>query len=166
MGAWRYYRTPPGQRDQLPPIQKPKFWIPIILLLILIFIKDTFGGFAPLIKKPLDAAEVLFVNHAALMLIGFPVALNQVARVMGLAWARGLFSSILSEPVVYAATAQTSGVHHAFSVAMAAFYAIVGLAVAFVVWLVGQSFDVPVMIYASPLKSRRSFVGSITHLFH
>ena len=39
MGIWRYYRTPPGQRDELPLIQKPKFWISIIVLLILIFIK-------------------------------------------------------------------------------------------------------------------------------
>src|SRR6516162_11472824 len=90
IGGWQYYHTPRAQRDQLPLIQKPKFWIPIMLLLILIFIKDTFGGLAPLIKKPLDAAEVLFVNHAALVLVAFPVVLNQVARVMGLESLRGL----------------------------------------------------------------------------
>ena len=36
-----------------------------------------------MIKKPLEAAEVLFVNHASLVLIAFPVVLNQVAQVMG-----------------------------------------------------------------------------------
>jgi len=55
-----------------------------MVLLVLIFIKETFGGFAPLIKKPLDAIEVLLVNHASLVLIVFPVVMNQVARVMGL----------------------------------------------------------------------------------
>src|SRR3974377_2010117 len=115
MGVWQYYHTPRAQRDQLPLIQKPKFWIPTMWLLVLIFIKDTIGGFAPLIKKPLDAAEVLFVNHAGLVLIAFPVVLNQVARVMGFQSLRGLFAFVLSEPVVYAATAQTSGVHHAFT---------------------------------------------------
>ena len=129
MGVWQYYRTPRAQRDQLPLIQKPKFWIPIMVLLILIFTKDTFGGFAPLIKKPLDAAEVLFVNHAGLVLIAFPVVLNQVARVMGFQSLRGLFAFVLSEPSVYAATAQTSGVHHAFTVATAVLYSLVGLAV-------------------------------------
>jgi hypothetical protein len=150
IGAWRYYHTPQSQRDQLPVIQKPKFWIPVIALLLLIFIKDTFGGFAPLIKKPLDAAEVLFVNHAGLVLIALPVALNEVERVMGFQSLRALFSYVLSGPVVHAATAQASGVHHVFSVATAILYTAVGLVVAFVVWLVGHSFDVLVMISPFP----------------
>ena len=150
LGIWQYYHTPPENRDQLPLIQKPKFWIPIMVLLILIFIKDTVGGFAPLIKKPLDAIEVLFVNHAALVLLAFPVVLNQVARVMGLQSLRGLFGYVLSEPTVYAATAQTSGAHHALSVATAALYTIVGLVVTFVVWLVGHSFDVLALISPFP----------------
>jgi hypothetical protein len=151
MGVWQYYHTPGAQRDQLPLIQKPKFWIPIMVLLVLIFIKDTFGGFAPLIKKPLDAAEVLFVNHAGLVLVAFPVVLDQVARVMGFPSLRGLFAFVLSEPVVYAAAAQTSGVHQALTVATAVFYTVVGLLVTFVVWLVGHSFDVLAMISPFPL---------------
>jgi len=150
IGAWRYYRTPRAQRDQLPLIQKPKFWIPIMVLLVLIFIKDTFGGLAPLIKKPLDAAEVLLVNHAGLVLLAFPVVLDEVARVMGLQSLRGLFAYIFSGPAVYAATAQTTGVHHAVSVATAVLYTVVGLAVALVVWLVGHSFDVLAMISPFP----------------
>jgi hypothetical protein len=146
IGVWRYYHTPKAQRDQLPLIQKPKFWIPIIVLLLLIFIKDTFGGFAPLIKKPLDAAEVLFVNHAALVLIAFPFVLEQVSRVMGFTSWRGLFAYLLSEPVVYAATPEISGVHHAASIATAVLYTIVGLVVTFVVWLVGHAFDVLALI--------------------
>ena len=150
LGAWRYYRTPRAERDQLPLIEKPRFWIPVLVLLVLIFIKDTFGGFAPLIKKPLDAAEVLFVNHAGLVLVAFPVVLNEVARLMGLRSLRELFSLTLGTPVVYAAAAQSSGVHHAFSVATAALYTLVGLLVAFVVWLVGHSFDVLAMISPFP----------------
>ena len=150
IGVWRYYHTARAQRDQLPLIQKPKFWIPIMVLLVLIFIKDTFGGFAPLIKKPLDAAEVLFVNHAALVLIAFPVVLNQVARVMGFQSLRELFAYMLSGPVVYAATASTSGIHHAFSVATAVLYTVAGLVITFVVWLVGHSLDVLAMISPFP----------------
>jgi hypothetical protein len=166
MGVWHYYHTPRTQRDQLPLIQKPKFWIPILVLLVLIFIKDTFGGFAPLIKKPLDATEVLFVNHAGLVLIAFPVVLNQVARVMGFQSLRGLFAYLLSGPVVYAATAQTSGVHHAFTVATAVVYTVVGLVVTFVVWLVGHSFDVLVLISPFPfldflLKAFRNTIFAV-----
>jgi hypothetical protein len=174
IGTWQYYHTPRAQRDQLPLIQKPKFWIPIMVLLILVFIKDTFGGFAPLIKKPLDAAEVLLVNHAALVLIAFPVVLNQVARVMGLQSVRGLFAYMLSEPIVYAASAQTIGVHHALSVATAALYTVVGLVVTFVVWLAGHSFDVLAMISPFPfldflLKTIRNTIFAvlaITTLFY
>jgi len=166
MGVWQYYHTPRAQRDQLPLIQKPKFWVPIMVLLVLIFIKDTLGGFAPLIKKPLDAAEVLFVNHAGLVLIAFPVVLNQVARVMGLPSLRALFAFMHSEPVVFAATAQMSSVHHAFSVATAVLYTAVGLAVTFVVWLVGHSFDVLAMISPFPfldflLKTIRNTIFAV-----
>jgi hypothetical protein len=166
MGVWQYYRTPRAQRDQLPLIQKPKFWIPIIVLLVLIFIKDTFGGFAPLIKKPLDAAEVLFVNHAGLVLIAFPVVVNQVERVMGFQSLRELFAYVLSEPAVYAATAQSSGVHQAVGVATAVLYILVGLVVTFVVWLVGHSFDVLVLISPFPfldllLKAIRNTIFAV-----
>jgi hypothetical protein len=150
MGMWQYYRTPKLQRDQLPLIQKPKFWIPVLLLLALIFLKDTIGGFAPLIKKPLDAAEVLFVNHAALVLIAFPVVVAQVSRVMGFPSWKGLLGDLFGGPVVYAATAQTSGVHHAFSIAAAALVTAIGLMIAFVVWLVGHSFDVLALISPFP----------------
>jgi hypothetical protein len=166
IGAWQYYHTPKEQRDRLPLIQKPKFWIPVIILLALIFIKDTFGGFAPLIKKPLDAAEVLFVNHATLVLIAFPFVLETVSLVMGFTSWKGLFAYLFSEPVVYAATPETSGVHHAFSIATAALYTVVGLVVTFVVWLVGHSFDVLAMISPFPfldflLKAVRNTIFAI-----
>jgi len=150
MGAWQYYTTPGPQRGQLPFFQRPYFWAPIMLLLVLIFIKDTFGGFAPLIKKPLDAVEVLVVNHASLVLIVFPVVMNQVARVMGFTSLKGLFASMLSGPVVYAATAQTSGIHHAFSMATAVLYLVVGFVITAVVWLLGHCFDVMALISPFP----------------
>ena len=166
MGVWQYYHTSRAQRGQLPLLQKPKFWIPIMVLLVLIFIKDTFGGFAPLIKKPLDAVEVLFVNHAGLVLIAFPMVLNEVALVMGLRSLRGLFAYMLGMPVVHAAAAQTSGVHHAFSVATAVLYTVVGLVVTFVVWLVGHSFDVLALISPFPfldflLKTTRNTIFAV-----
>lgn len=166
MGAWQYYKTPAPQRAQLPFFDRPYFWAPTMLLLVLIFIKDTFGGFAPLIKKPLDAIEVLLVNHASLILIVFPVVMNQVARVMGYTSLRGLFAQMLSGPVVYASTAQTASVHHAFSVATAVLYTIVGFAITGVVWLLGHCFDVMALISPFPfvdliLKTIRNIIFAI-----
>jgi len=150
MGVWQYFRTPAPQRSQLPFFDRPYFWAPTMALLVLIFIKDTFGGFAPLIKKPLDSIEVLLVNHASLVLIVFPVVLNQVARVMGYTSLKGLFGYLLSGPVVYAATIDNSGVHRAFSVATAMLYTIAGLIVAGVVWLLGHCFDVLALLSPFP----------------
>ena len=166
MGAWQYFRTPAPQRSQLPFFDRPYFWAPTMVLLVLIFIKDTFGGFAPLIKKPLDAIEVLLVNHASLVLIVFPVVLNQVARVMGYTSLKGLFGYLLSGPVVYAATIDNPGVHHAFSVATAMLYTIAGLVVAGVVWLLGHCFDVLALLSPFPfvdflLKLARNVVFAI-----
>jgi hypothetical protein len=166
MGAWQYFRTPGPQRAQLPFFDKPYFWAPTIVLLVLIFIKDTFGGFAPLIKKPLDAIEVLFVNHAALLLIVFPVVMNQVARVLGYTSLKGLVSELLRGPVVYAATADTAGLHHVLSTATALLYLAAGFVVAAVVWLLGHCFDVLALISPFPfvdfiLKLIRNIVFAI-----
>jgi hypothetical protein len=151
LGAWQYYRTPGPQRAQLPFFERPYFWAPTMLLLVLIFIKDIFGGFAPLIKKPLDAVEVLFVNHASLVLIVFPVVMNQVARVMGFTSLKGLFAYVLSGSVVYAASAQTTGIHHAFGTATAVLYIVAGFVITGVVWLLGHCFDVMALISPFPL---------------
>lgn len=166
MGAWQYYRTPAPRRARLPFFNRPYFWAPAMMLLLLIFIKDTFGGFAPLIKKPLDAIEVLFVNHAALVLIVFPVVMHQVARVMGYASLKELFAAMFSGPVVYAATAQTSGLQHAFSSATAVLYIIVGFVITGVVWLFGHCFDVLALISPFPfvdfvLKAIRNVIFAI-----
>ncbi len=167
MGAWQYFKTPGPQRTQLPFFDRPYFWAPIMALLVLIFIKDTFGGFAPLIKKPLDAVEVLLVNHASLILIVFPVVMNQVARVMGYTSLKNLFAQMLNGPVVYAATsAQVSGAQHAFSVATAVLYMIVGFAITGVVWLLGHCFDVLALISPFPfvdfvLKAIRNVIFAI-----
>ena len=166
LGAWQYYRTPGPQRAQLPFFERPYFWAPTMLLLVLIFIKDTFGGFAPLIKKPLDAVEVLFVNHASLVLIVFPVVMNQVSRVMGFISLKGLFASVLSGSVVYAATAQTTGIHHAFSAATAVLYIVAGFVITGVVWLLGHCFDVMALISPFPfvdfvLKAIRNAIFAV-----
>jgi hypothetical protein len=166
MGAWQYWKTPKESRGQLPFFDKPYFWASVMVLLVLIFIKDTFGGFAPLIKKPLDAVEVLLVNHASLILIVFPVVLNQVAQVMGAPSIKSLFSQMFSGPVVYAATVDAGAWHSKFSAATAVLYVIVGFAITGVVWLLGHCFDVLALISPFPfvdflLKAVRNVIFAV-----
>jgi hypothetical protein len=59
LGAYRYWLTPEPQRYLLPWFCKPYVWITGFFLLALCLMKDLFGTVAPpLIKKPLDMAEL------------------------------------------------------------------------------------------------------------
>lgn len=154
IGIFDYFRTPKDLRGQLPLFEKPKFWVPIALLLILIFLKDTVGGFAPLIKKPLDAAEVLMLNKASLILIGFPIVFREVAKVMGLNSVSELFALVAPRllPVVYAANADVgSTARAAGNAALAVILIVVGMVTMFVVWMLGETFDVLALLSPFPL---------------
>jgi len=154
IGIFDYYRTPKEQRGNLPVYEKPKFWIPIGILLILIFLKDTVGGFAPLIKKPLDAIEVLLVNKAALVLVGFPILFHEVARVFGLDSVAQLFALITPKflPVVYAASAVDVGstARAVGNATLAIVMIAVGMITMIVVWMVGQALDVLALLSPFP----------------
>ena len=152
LGAWEHYRTPKAQREKLPLYTRPVFWIPIGVLLVLILIKDTVGGFAPLVKKPLDAAEVLLLNKASLILVAFPVLFHQVARLMGaqsLSDALALLAGSL-QTVVYAAGPEGSTLHTAGHLALGVVLLAVGSVTVVVVWMVGHAFDVLALLSPFP----------------
>ncbi|HZS54456.1 MAG TPA: hypothetical protein VFA65_08635 [Bryobacteraceae bacterium] len=153
LGIWNYFRTQPAQRAHLPFYNFPAFWIPVGILLILIFFKDTVGGFTPLIKKPLDAIEVLLLNKAALVVIGFPVLFHQIESIVGANSFRGLFSAWFSawQPVVYASTGAPPGFVDTASHITLTVLALLGGSVALiVVWLVGHSIDVLLLLSPFP----------------
>ena len=150
IGAWEYYRTPEPQRAKLPFYSSPKFWIPIGILLLLVFLKDTIGSAAPLLKKPLDALEVLLVNKAALVLVAFPVVFHETAKLLGAASIRQLFSAF--EPVVHAAESGATGtLASAATATLAVVMVISGLVISAIVWMVWQAFDVLVLLSPFPL---------------
>jgi hypothetical protein len=148
LGAWEYFRTPQAQRSRLPFYDSPAFWIPVGILLVLIFIKDTVGGFAPLIKKPLDAIEVLMLNKAALVIIGFPILFHQIEAIAGVSSFRHLFTGL--DPVVYAAGASSEIVEKAGHVTLTILGMLFGSAALVVVWLVGHSIDVLLLLSPFP----------------
>lgn len=152
LGVWTYFHTPESQRAHLAYYNYPVFWVPILILLVLIFIKDTTGGFAPLIKKPLDAIEVLLLNKASLVLIGFPVLFHQIESVEGVSSFDRLFSGVLSalEPVVYAAGPATGMADQAGHAMLTVLAILAGSAALIVVWLVGHSIDVLLLLSPFP----------------
>lgn len=71
IGAWKYYKTPDAQRAGLPWFAQPWFWVPALLLVAIIFVKDTAGTALPTaLKKPLDIAEVFENKISALVAAG------------------------------------------------------------------------------------------------
>jgi hypothetical protein len=135
LGIYDYARSNPEARASLPFYSKPHFWIPIGVLLLLIFFKDSIGGTVPLMKKPLDAIEVLVVNKAALVLIAFPVMIHQVSKLTG---TRDITE--LVQPVVYAAA--PGMLERAEYWGGAAVMLTAGTIITLVVWVVGHAADV------------------------
>ncbi len=71
VGAWRYYETPPAQRDGLSWYAQPWFWGPALLLVGLVFLKDTAGAALPTaLKKPFDVVEVFENKLSGLIATG------------------------------------------------------------------------------------------------
>src|SRR5260370_9772177 len=81
LGAYTYLKAPPAGRASLPFYCSPVFWIPLAVLVTLVMLKDTVGAAAPLLKKPLDAIEILVVNKAALLFAVLPVVWHEAAAV-------------------------------------------------------------------------------------
>jgi MFS family permease len=76
VGAWKYWHSAPAQRVNLPWYAQPWFWIPGLLLVGLVALKDLWGtGLPPVLKKPLDVAEMLENKLSALLVAGLFVPL-------------------------------------------------------------------------------------------
>lgn len=67
MGAWTWFRTPEAQRDGLPWFAQEWFWLPALILVVLLVAKDPLLGWLPLVKKPLDALDVVEDKFSAVL---------------------------------------------------------------------------------------------------
>lgn len=86
VGSWKYYNTPPEERDQLGWYCQPWAWGSGFAILLLCFIKDTLGTAAPgVLKKPLDMAELL-ENKASAIVAGvgvIPLIVSEFTKATG-----------------------------------------------------------------------------------
>ena len=83
VGAWKYFQAPKNLRDQLPWFCQPYIWGAGFCLIALCFLKDFFGTAAPpLIKKPLDIAELFESKFSALVACSafLPFILSEIGR--------------------------------------------------------------------------------------
>jgi hypothetical protein len=71
VGAWDYFSTPKEQRTHLDWYAEPVFWIPALLLVALVALKDILGTAAPsALKKPFDVAELIENKISGLVAAG------------------------------------------------------------------------------------------------
>ena len=71
IGVWKYFKTAPEKRARLPWYAQPWFWGPALLLVVLAFVKDTFGTALPtVVKKPFDVAEAIENKISGLIAAG------------------------------------------------------------------------------------------------
>ncbi|HEU0009054.1 MAG TPA: hypothetical protein VFT34_04475 [Verrucomicrobiae bacterium] len=71
VGAVKYFNTPEAARGKLPWFARPWFWVPALVLVLLVCLKDVFGTTAPtILKKPFDVAEVFENKISALIVAG------------------------------------------------------------------------------------------------
>jgi hypothetical protein len=78
LGAYTYYTTPVEERDQVPWHASPKFWGPLLIVLLGIILKDSSKIALPkIIIMPLDAIETLLEKNVSAVL-GLMVILSSV----------------------------------------------------------------------------------------
>ncbi len=151
-GAWTYFKTDSAQRGKLSWYAQPWFWASGLLLVGVVFLKDTGGVVVPTaLKKPLDVAEAFENKVSGLVAAGAFVPI--VASVFG--------SDAVKEAMAGNAMFASLGVSGIFNVLMVPF-AIVAFAV---VWLAAHAINMLILI--SPfatvdagLKAFRTFLLS------
>jgi hypothetical protein len=80
LGAYTYYTTPIEKRDQVPWHAKPAFWVPLLVILLGIILKDSSKIALPkIIVMPLDAVEILLEKNASAVL-GLLVILSSITE--------------------------------------------------------------------------------------
>ncbi|MHB8790522.1 MAG: hypothetical protein ACYDBT_11635 [Desulfobulbaceae bacterium] len=69
LGAYTYYTTPAAERGSLPWHAAPQFWVPLLVILGGIILKDSAKVALPkIIMTPLDAAETLLEKNTSAVL--------------------------------------------------------------------------------------------------
>ena len=153
IGLWKYLKTPDEQRAKLAWYAQPWFWFPALLLVAVVFVKDTFGTMLPTaVKKPFDVAEAIENKVSGLVAAGAFVPL--IAAIFGSVV--GDDSSFYSEMGL--ATFDGSSILNILTVPFA-------IAAFVVVWMVSHVINVLIIISPfttvdAALKSARLFLLS------
>ncbi|HBI15309.1 MAG TPA: hypothetical protein DDY20_07320 [Desulfobulbaceae bacterium] len=153
LGAYTYYTTPASERGRLPWHAAPQFWVPLLVILLGIILKDSAKVALPkIIMTPLDAAETLLEKNtsAVLALIVLLTSITGKGLDQLRLTASSFTPSIPASAHAAAETAQQAGPNLAGVLELGALILILTVMYA-VVWIVSQSFNI--LIFLCPFSS-------------
>ncbi|MBI1176949.1 hypothetical protein GC207_05865 [bacterium] len=85
-GAWTYFDTPKEKKPELPWYARPLFWLPALIVVGLVFVKDVGGAAIPdSLKQPFDVLEAVESKVSGLVAAGafIPIAANFLPSMSG-----------------------------------------------------------------------------------
>lgn len=160
LGAWTYFQAPQEQREQLPWFAQIWFWLPALSLVTVLVAKDPLLGLVPVVKKPLDALDVVE---------------DKISAVLASAVVLPMLVSVLSRSLSAGdVTGSTVGHPFLLSIAFPAFLSgtagriliaptVVGMMAAFfITWLAAHTINV--LILLSPFGPLDTLLRSIKGL--
>lgn len=153
LGAYTYSTTPAAERDSLPWHAAPKFWGPLLVVLLGIILKDSAKVAIPkILLVPLDAVETLLEKNTSAVLALLVLLSSTAGSGSGQGALAGLAAGLSYPPAAHAtagpgghALAEASGLLRPATVSLL----IIGVFV--VVWVVSQAFNF--LILLSPFSS-------------
>ena len=144
LGAWTYFQYPEEQRHQLPWFAQMWFWLPALLVVVLMVAKDPLLGFIPIVKKPLDALDVVEDKISAVL--ASAVAAPMLFSVLSRAIPANEVAGAAGGSPVYLTLSMGSILSGATGTALVAL-AVVGLMAAFfVTWLAAHTINVLILL--------------------
>ena len=163
ISAVGYFRANAADRDQLPWYNQPTFWLWAVAILLLVAAKDSIGGAMPIIKKPLDALEL--VENQVSALVALPIVIPTLMGLFEQAFPAGTPVTVWLIPTLYAAdgaaAASGSGLLSWLVISVLATVAFV------VVWFTGHVANVLVFLNPIPFAdtviktARLALIGAI-----
>ena len=105
---WQHWREPSEDLGALPWYAQRVFWIPALVLILLVLFKEAILGRVIALKKPLDELEL--VENMASGLLACPVAVQALTRLLEPAAARAVaWAAHFAWPVAEAASSAGAG---------------------------------------------------------
>ena len=141
-GLYRWVEASDAERPNLPWYAQPKFWLPALLLVGVVAVKDSLGATVPApLKKPLDVLEVVENKFSGLVAAGavVPFAVDSFTKVL-------LESAKSAEAMHGSGLAMIPGLGMSWAPVLDVLTIPFGIAIFVVVWMASHAINVLILL--------------------